>query len=200
MKKRKIIIPLIILMVAAVSGILVYRFLFSAVKVTDKEILIEKFNGKEDISWYSDLESRSDINAVYGPGAGKELLSEDPLDYVAFDVSCYFRNDSPVSDYWLNGYLDVGGEYSDRFLFSTVLSMGASEPYVFRGDEDVWGQSCLVFCRKGLADEELEKIAKSLELHITGNGEPLGSVDMVVPMADCSNINITVSDDYEEES
>ena len=100
----------------------------------------------------------------------------------------------------MNGYLDVGSEYSDRFLFCTNLSMGVSDTHVFRGDEDSFGNSCLVFCRKGLADEELEKIAQSLELHITGNGEPLGSVDMVVPMADCSNINITVSDDYEEES
>ena len=193
MRKRKIkkIIPLLVLSVIVLSGILIYRSIFSAVKVTGKSIDIRKFNATEDISWYRDIRSNNVVDAVYGPAADGPLMSEDPLDYVAFDVCCFFKNESPVSDYWLNGYLDVGSEYSDRFLFCTNLSMGVSDTHVFRGDEDSFGNSCLVFCRKGLADEELEKIAKDLNLHITGNGDPIGNVEMNVSFDDCNNIIIS---------
>lgn len=193
MRKRKIkkIIPLLVLSVIALSGIMIYRSIFSAVKVTGKSIDIRKFNATEDISWYRDIRSNNVVDAVYGPAADGPLMSEDPLDYVSFDVCCYFKNESPVSDYWLNGYLDVGSEYSDRFLFCTNLSMGVSDTHVFRGDEDSFGNSCLVFCRKGLADEELKKIAKDLNLHITGNGDPIGNVEMNVSFDDCNNIIIS---------
>ena len=193
MRKRKIkkIIPLLVLSVIVLSGILIYRSIFSAVKVTGKSIDIRKFNATEDISWYRDIRSNNVVDAVYGPAADGPLMSEDPLDYVAFDVCCFFKNESPVSDYWLNGYLDVGSEYSDRFLFCTNLSMGVSDTHVFRGDEHSFGNSCLVFCRKGLADEELEKIAKDLNLHITGNGDPIGNVEMNVSFDDCNNIIIS---------
>ena len=193
MRKRKIkkIIPLLVLSVIVISGILIYMSIFSAVKVTGKSIDIRKFNATEDISWYRDIRSNNVVDAVYGPAADGPLMSEDPLDYVAFDVSCYVRDESPVSDYILNGNLNIGGEYSDRFLFSTALMSGVSDPYVSKDGEDVFAGSCLVFCRKGLSDEELKKIAKDLNLHITGNGDPIGNVEMNVSFDDCNNIIIS---------